>query len=108
MENVLKKKISRGGGGRLLWTREYQKKLLSPTEKVPLQNNSQEPVFRKDIKYSRQYTIVLPGILLPRGRNHRKNLLEESAEDEILRTKYTFFYYAINLKAAHLIQFLKN
>ena len=54
--------------------------MLSPVIKVPLQKNCQEPVFRIDTTYSRQYTFLFQGIVFPRERNHMKNFLGKSKE----------------------------
>ena len=48
-----------------------QKRSFSSIIKAPLQNNCLELVFRKDTKYSRQYTFLFPGIIFPRGRNNK-------------------------------------
>ena len=43
-----------------------EKRFLSPIIKVPLKTTTdQEPVFRIDIKYFRQYAFAFPGIVFP-------------------------------------------
>ena len=57
-----------------------------------MQNYCQEVAFRIDIKYSREYISVFPGISLPSERNNRKNFLRilgESTEARLLGTKNT-------------------
>ena len=45
---------------------------LSPIAEAPLQYNPQKSFSRIDIKCSRAYTFVVPGIVFPRGRKNRK------------------------------------
>ena len=42
-----------------------------------------------DINYSRQYTTVLKGIILPLGGKNKKNFVLESAQARHLRLKDT-------------------
>lgn len=50
-----------------------------------------------DIKYSRQYIIVLQGIFFPVGTKNTKNSVGKSAEARILRAKNTEKYIPKNM-----------